>query len=242
MSEIDALLKEDRSFPPAAEWRRSANVADPGVYDRAAADPEAFWAGFASELEWMRPWDSVLEWKSPHAKWFVGGKLNISANCLDRHVADRPAQQGRLHLGRRAGRSADADLLGSLPSGLRVRQRPQVARREARRSRRALPSADPRARDRDARLRAHRRRSTASCSAASAPNRCATASTIRECVLLVTADGGYRRGQIVPLKQMADEALRETPSIRERRRRAAAGGRADSRRRSRKGAITGTTA
>ena len=86
MSEIDALLKEDRSFPPTAEWRQSAQIADPGIYDRAAANLEDFWAGFASELEWMRPWDSVLEWHSPHAKWFSGGKLNISVNCLDRHV------------------------------------------------------------------------------------------------------------------------------------------------------------
>ena len=86
MSEIDALLKEDRSFPPTAEWRQSAQIADPGIYDRAAANPEGFWAGFANELEWMRPWDSVLEWHPPHAKWFSGGKLNISVNCIDRHV------------------------------------------------------------------------------------------------------------------------------------------------------------
>ncbi len=86
MSEIDALLNERRSFVPSPEWRQSANIADPGIYDRAAADLEGFWAGFARELEWMRPWDSVLEWHSPHAKWFPGGQLNISANCLDRHV------------------------------------------------------------------------------------------------------------------------------------------------------------
>ena len=86
MSEIDALLNEDRSFVPSPEWRRSAIMADPGIYDRAAADLEGFWAGFANELEWMRPWDAVLEWRPPHAKWFVGGQLNISANCLDRHV------------------------------------------------------------------------------------------------------------------------------------------------------------
>ena len=65
MSEIDALLKEDRSFPPTDAWRRSANISDPAVYERAAADPEAFWAGFARELEWIEPWQTVLEWKSP---------------------------------------------------------------------------------------------------------------------------------------------------------------------------------
>ena len=58
----------------------------PASTRRAARDPEAFWAGFAAELEWMRPWDSVLKWNPPHASWFVGGKLNVSVNCLDRHV------------------------------------------------------------------------------------------------------------------------------------------------------------
>jgi acyl-coenzyme A synthetase/AMP-(fatty) acid ligase len=86
MSEIDALLNEDRSFAPTAEWRRDAVIADAGVYERAQADLEGFWAEFAGELEWMRPWDKVLEWQSPHAQWFVGGQINVSANCLDRHV------------------------------------------------------------------------------------------------------------------------------------------------------------
>jgi acetyl-CoA synthetase len=86
MSEIDALLKEDRRFPPSEAWTRYAAVNDRGIYQRAAADPEAFWAEFARELEWIEPWSRVLEWKSPHAKWFVGGKLNVSVNCLDRHI------------------------------------------------------------------------------------------------------------------------------------------------------------
>src|SRR6478735_3620510 len=86
MSEIDALLQEDRSFPPSDAWTRDAVIADPGVYVRAAADPEAFWAGFARELEWITPWSRVLDWQPPNVKWFVGGKLNASANCLDRHI------------------------------------------------------------------------------------------------------------------------------------------------------------
>jgi len=91
MDEIDNLQQEDRSFPPADAWRRDANARDPGVYARAAADPEAFWAAFASELEWITPWSRVLEWKPPNAKWFVGGTLNASANCLDRHIGTEPA-------------------------------------------------------------------------------------------------------------------------------------------------------
>src|SRR5581483_5208943 len=79
-------LDEQRVFPPPADWRANARVTDPGVYARAAADPEAFWARFARELEWTRPWDTVLDWQPPHAKWFVGGTLNASVNCIDRHV------------------------------------------------------------------------------------------------------------------------------------------------------------
>src|SRR5262245_35698274 len=86
MSEIDALLREDRSFEPTAEFRARAHVSDPETYARAAADPEAFWATFAKELEWIEPWTEVLDWKPPHARCFDGGKLNVSANCLDRHV------------------------------------------------------------------------------------------------------------------------------------------------------------
>ena len=86
MTEIDALLNEDRRFPPSADWRRDAIANDPDVYRRAGADPEAFWSEFARELDWIKPWSRVLEWNAPYAKWFVGGKLNISANCIDRHV------------------------------------------------------------------------------------------------------------------------------------------------------------
>lgn len=84
--EINALLEEARVFDPSPEWRTNARVIDPDIYERAAADPEAFWEGWARELEWMRPWTQVLDWQPPHAKWFVGGQLNASVNCLDRHV------------------------------------------------------------------------------------------------------------------------------------------------------------
>ena len=84
--EIDALLDERRTFAPSEAFRASANASDDAVYDRAAADPEAFWEAFARELEWIEPWSKVLEWNPPNAKWFVGGKLNASVNCIDRHV------------------------------------------------------------------------------------------------------------------------------------------------------------
>src|SRR5213593_1955892 len=82
---LEALLREDRRFDPPPSFRRAASATDLLVYEEAERDPEAFWASFARELEWMREWDHVLEWQPPHARWFVGGRLNISANCLDRH-------------------------------------------------------------------------------------------------------------------------------------------------------------
>ena len=84
--EISALLEEGRQFSPPGSFRETAWVNDESVYREADADPEGFWARMASELEWHEPWNQVMEWKPPHAKWFVGGKLNVSVNCLDRHL------------------------------------------------------------------------------------------------------------------------------------------------------------
>jgi acetyl-CoA synthetase len=85
-AEFDDLLKEGRTFPPPPAFKTQAVAADEGVYAEAARDPEAFWARQAGELEWSRPWTTVLDWQPPHAKWFVGGQLNASVNCIDRHV------------------------------------------------------------------------------------------------------------------------------------------------------------
>jgi acetyl-CoA synthetase len=83
---LSALLHETRTFPPPEEFAKEAN-AQPGMYAEAEADPLAFWATQAKRLTWDTPWDNVLEWKLPFAKWFVGGKLNVAVNCVDRHVA-----------------------------------------------------------------------------------------------------------------------------------------------------------
>ena len=85
-SGIDVLLREDRLFRPATAFRRQANAKDPSIYRKAARDPEAFWASCARDLVWHRPWKTVLTWNPPHARWFAGGQLNASVNCLDRHL------------------------------------------------------------------------------------------------------------------------------------------------------------
>ena len=84
---LDILLQEDRRFPPPADFARDAVVPDSSLYDEAEADPEAYWARWAEELDWFEPWHTVLEWTPPHAKWFLGGKLNVAHNCLDRHLS-----------------------------------------------------------------------------------------------------------------------------------------------------------
>ncbi|MDQ3728688.1 MAG: acetate--CoA ligase [Actinomycetota bacterium] len=81
-------METEETFPPPNGFAADANISDPGVYEKAASDPEAWWASWAEKLEWIEPWDEVLDWSDPpHAKWFTDGKLNVSANCLDRHVA-----------------------------------------------------------------------------------------------------------------------------------------------------------
>jgi acetyl-CoA synthetase len=84
---IEALMRENRSFAPPDAFARQATISSPDIYQRAAADPEAYWADEARTLDWFEPWHTILEWNLPFAKWFVGGKLNIAHNCLDRHVA-----------------------------------------------------------------------------------------------------------------------------------------------------------
>ena len=84
---IDALLQEDRRFPPPQKFREEANVKDPKIYKDALKNPEGFWAKFAEELHWFEKWDKILEWDPPFAKWFLGGKTNVSYNCLDRHLS-----------------------------------------------------------------------------------------------------------------------------------------------------------
>src|SRR5262245_16208884 len=89
MPDIESVLKEERSFPPPAEFAAVANV-DAAERERlcawAARDPEGFWAETARALDWVTPWSQVLDWTYPWAKWFVGGRLNLATNCLDRHL------------------------------------------------------------------------------------------------------------------------------------------------------------
>jgi acetyl-CoA synthetase len=213
MTEIDALLQENRRFPPSETWRQRANINDPNVYARAAADPEKFWADFAHELDWFEPWTRVLEWNPPHAKWFVGGKLNASVNCLDRHIrGPRRNKAAFVWEGEPGDRRTltywdlyrQVNAFANVLKSLGVKRGDRVALYMPLIPELAIAMLAC------ARIGAVHSVVFGGFSAESLRDRINDA----EAVLLVTADGGYRRGQIVPLKQMADEALRETPSIR----------------------------
>src|SRR6056297_1525072 len=88
---IESILQEKRSFPPSSEFAQNAQIKSLAdyqqLYAKAKANPQQFWAELAeTELDWFQKWDTVLDWQPPFAKWFVGGKINISYNCLDRHL------------------------------------------------------------------------------------------------------------------------------------------------------------
>jgi acetyl-CoA synthetase len=210
---IDTLLDEQRSFPPAQGFRASAHVRDDAAYARARKDREAYWADWAGQLDWIRPWQRVLEWRPPHAKWFVGGRLNASANCLDRHV--RAGRGGKLALiwegepgevRRITYRELHADVnrFANVLKGLGVRRGDRVAIYMP-----MVPEVVV-AMLACARIGAVHTVVFGGFSAESLRDRINDA----QASVLITADGGYRRGTIVPLKRNADEAVRETPSVR----------------------------
>src|SRR5437764_14226048 len=90
ITNIDSVLEEQRKFEPPQEFRRTAHIKSEEEYERiyreSVEQPEKFWGGIASELHWFKKWDKVLDWKSPWAKWFVGGQMNLSYKCLEQHV------------------------------------------------------------------------------------------------------------------------------------------------------------
>ena len=209
MTEIDVVLQENRKFEPPADFRRKALVSDHSLYKLA---PEAFWEAQANELEWFEKWKTVCEWKPPYAKWFLGGKLNISVNCVDRHVRGPRRNKAALIW---EGEPGDRRTLTYWDLYVEVQKFANVLKR----------------------LGVHRGDRVAiymplipevviamlACTRIGAihsvvfggfsPDSLRDRINDAKAKLLITADGGYRRGGIVPLKRNSDRAIEECPTI-----------------------------
>jgi acetyl-CoA synthetase len=209
---IAALLEEERTFPPPHEFKENANINDPRIYEIAARDPEAFWAKAAEELDWFKKWEKVLEWDPPWAKWFIGGKLNASYNCIDRHLKTWRRNKAAIIF---EGEPGDERVLtyqdlhrevckfANVLKKLGIKKGDRVAI--------YLPMIPelPTAMLACARIGAVHSVVFGGFSAEALRDRINDA----QAKLLITADGGWRRGHVVPLKKNADEALKQTPSI-----------------------------
>ena len=214
--DIESILREGRVFPPPPEFARAAHVgsldAYQAMYERSVSDPEAFWAEQAETLLWRKKWDRVLDWQPPFAKWFVGGQLNLSENCLDRHVQTWRRNKAALVW---EGEPGDVrtltyqQLLGevcrfaNVLKALGVRKGDRVGIYMP-----LVPEAAV------AMLACTRIGATHSVvfggfSSEALRDRMNDA----QAKVVVTADGGYRRGAVVPLKANVDAALADAPSV-----------------------------
>ena len=212
---FDALLQEDRTFPPPEEFTAQANISDPRVYEEAANDPESFWAKFADELDWFKKWDTVLDWNPPYAKWFIGGKLNVSYNCIDRHLTTNRRNKAALIWEGEPGdrrvytywdlyREVCQFANGLKSLGVKKGDRVTIY----------LPMVPelPISMLACARIGAAHSVVFGGFSAESLRDRLNDS----ESKIMITADGGFRRGGIVPLKDNADDSLSQeggAPSV-----------------------------
>jgi acetyl-CoA synthetase len=212
MNDIDVLLQENRKFEPPPGFARQANVSSADIYEKAARDPEKFWADQAQELDWIKPWTKVLEWKPPHAKWFIGGKLNVAANCIDRHLSG-------------ARRNKAALIWEGEPGDERTLTYAELYR-EVCRFANVLKTLGVKKGDRVAiylPLIPEAAISMLACARIGAIHSVVfggfSPESLRDRIndakakILITADGGFRRGGVIALKKNSDNALVGTDSI-----------------------------
>ena len=209
---LETFSQEDRRFPAPPEFVAQANVTDPALYDRAANDLEGFWAEQARQLAWRKPFTKVLEWKVPYAKWFVGGELNISENCLDRHVKAGKGTKVAYHWEGEPGDTRTityGDLLDETSRAANALKALGVKRGDRVAIYMPMIPELPAAMLACARIGAPFTVVFGGFSAEALSGRINDA----QAKVLITADGGYRKGGVVPLKKNADEAIAQTKSI-----------------------------
>ncbi|MDX6530087.1 MAG: acetyl-CoA synthetase [Blastocatellia bacterium] len=214
---IESLQHEERAFPPPDEFAASAHIKSmaelEGLRAEASADPEKFWARLAeSELHWFKKWDTVLKWDPPHAEWFAGGKINISDNCLDRHLGTWRRNKAALIW---EGEPGDTRTLTYQQLHTEVCRFANVLKRVGVEKGDRVALYMP--------LIPELAISMLACARIGATHSVvfggfsSTALVDRindaQCKVVVTADGGWRRGKEVTLKPAVDEALKETPSV-----------------------------
>ena len=215
-TDIQSALKEQRVFPPGPEFTAQAHVKGMAEYERlyaeAERDPEAFWAGIAGELEWFRKWDKVLEWEAPWAKWFTGGKINLSHNCLDRHLTTWRKNKAAI-------------IWEGEPGEIRTLTYQQL-HSEVCRFANVLKSLGVQTGDRVAvymGMSPELAIALLACARIGAPHTVifggfsaqAIADRIHDCQAscIITQDGTFRRGAEIKLKPVVDEAVRNCPTV-----------------------------
>ena len=214
--DIESVLKEDRVFAPPKDFSAKAHIKNlqdyEALYQQALDDPEGFWASMAKELDWFTPWEKVLEWTPPFAKWFVGGRTNISHNCLDRHLTT-------------ARKNKAAIIWEGEPGDERILTY-QALHREVCKFANVLKQIGVKTGDRVAiymPMVPELPIAMLACARIGATHSVVfggfSAEALRDRIndaqakVVVTADGGYRRGGEIPLKKAVDDAIQQAPSI-----------------------------
>jgi acetyl-CoA synthetase len=209
---IQALLKEGRKFPPSKAFTATAQVKSPAIYKEARRNTLAFWEKQARALRWMKPWRKTLEWKLPYAKWFIGGKLNVADNCLDRHVQTARRNKAALIW---EGEPGDSRVLTYWDLYREVNRFASALRKHGVKKGDAVTIYMPMIPELPIAMLA--------CARIGAPHSVvfggfspeSLRDRINDCKskVVITADGGYRRGGTVALKKNTDEALKECPTV-----------------------------
>ncbi len=215
MEKIETVLKEERVFEPPAEFRQKARINRledyEALYRESLEQPEVFWGRVAGELHWFKPWEKVLEWNPPNARWFIGGQLNLAYNCLDRHLATRGNKAAIIF----EGEPGDSRILTYQQLHREVSQFANVLKNLGVQKGDRVTIYLPMIPEAAIAMLACARIGAVHSVVFGGFSASALADRINDAQakVLITADGGWRRGSIVPLKANSDEALADAKSV-----------------------------